>query len=217
MRATTRIVSMKIWDEADDNELILGYLYCSYHHGHSTKTLIESFIQPLSRAPIIIARKRKPSSLLLWKIKSDNSTWAAWFTCSVAFIPEDPRLYWRWIGKLPEQKHREQSEQIASEIGNGLADAYTQLRELLTTFRLSIKEGNFGDASSTMLEQLSERTDAKTINPSICHRLSLMRTVSSLASIDSRSNNKRNKTRQCRLDRCMLYRWRWWSISRDQR
>ncbi len=34
----------------DDNELILGYLYCSYHHGQLTKALIESFIQLLSRA-----------------------------------------------------------------------------------------------------------------------------------------------------------------------
>ena len=80
---------------------------------------------------------------------------------SLSYLKIQVTLLKRVIGKLPEQKHREQSEQIASEIGNGLADAYTQLRELLTTFRLSIKEGNFGDALSTMLEQLSERTDAK--------------------------------------------------------
>ncbi|WP_231891862.1 histidine kinase, partial [Vibrio sp. HI00D65] len=77
---------------------------------------------------------------------------------SLSYLKIQVTLLKRVIGKLPEQQHREQSEQIASEIGNGLADAYTQLRELLTTFRLTIKEGNFGDALSTMLEELSERT-----------------------------------------------------------
>lgn len=146
----------------DDNELILGYLYCSYHHGHSTKTLIESFIQLLSRA-IYYNRAQKKAEQLI--IMEERATIARELHDSLAqslsYLKIQVTLLKRVIGKLPEQKHREQSEQIAAEIGNGLADAYTQLRELLTTFRLSIKEGNFGDALSTMLEQLSERTDAK--------------------------------------------------------
>ncbi|MFA0232762.1 histidine kinase, partial [Vibrio sp. 10N.261.45.A7] len=146
----------------DDNELILGYLYCSYHHGHSTKTLIESFIQLLSRA-IYYNRAQKKAEQLI--IMEERATIARELHDSLAqslsYLKIQVTLLKRVIGKLPEQQHREQSEQIASEIGNGLADAYTQLRELLTTFRLTIKEGNFGDALSTMLEQLSERTDAK--------------------------------------------------------
>ncbi|OEE89517.1 nitrate/nitrite two-component system sensor histidine kinase NarQ [Vibrio crassostreae] len=146
----------------DDNELILGYLYCSYHHGHSTKALIESFIQLLSRA-IYYNRAQKKAEQLI--IMEERATIARELHDSLAqslsYLKIQVTLLKRVIGKLPEQQHREQSEQIASEIGNGLADAYTQLRELLTTFRLTIKEGNFGDALSTMLEALSERTDAK--------------------------------------------------------
>ena len=146
----------------DDNELILGYLYCSYHHGHSTKALIESFIQLLSRA-IYYNRAQKKAEQLI--IMEERATIARELHDSLAqslsYLKIQVTLLKRVIGKLPEQQHREQSEQIASEIGNGLADAYTQLRELLTTFRLTIKEGNFGDALSTMLEELSERTDAK--------------------------------------------------------
>ncbi|WP_210449879.1 nitrate/nitrite two-component system sensor histidine kinase NarQ [Vibrio crassostreae] len=146
----------------DDNELILGYLYCSYHHGHSTKALIESFIQLLSRA-IYYNRAQKKAEQLI--IMEERATIARELHDSLAqslsYLKIQVTLLKRVIGKLPEQKHREQSEQIASELGNGLADAYTQLRELLTTFRLSIKEGNFGDALSIMLEELSERTDAK--------------------------------------------------------
>ena len=146
----------------DDNELILGYLYCSYHHGHSTKALIESFIQLLSRA-IYYNRAQKKAEQLI--IMEERATIARELHDSLAqslsYLKIQVTLLKRVIGKLPEQQHREQSERIASEIGNGLADAYTQLRELLTTFRLTIKEGNFGDALSTMLEELSERTDAK--------------------------------------------------------
>ncbi|NOJ09882.1 nitrate/nitrite two-component system sensor histidine kinase NarQ [Vibrio splendidus] len=146
----------------DDNELILGYLYCSYHHGHSTKTLIESFIQLLSRA-IYYNRAQKKAEQLI--IMEERATIARELHDSLAqslsYLKIQVTLLKRVIGKLPEQQHREQSEQIASEIGNGLADAYTQLRELLTTFRLTIKEGNFGEALSTMLEELSERTEAK--------------------------------------------------------
>ncbi|MEZ9448337.1 nitrate/nitrite two-component system sensor histidine kinase NarQ [Vibrio splendidus] len=146
----------------DDNELILGYLYCSYHHGHSTRTLIESFIQLLSRA-IYYNRAQKKAEQLI--IMEERATIARELHDSLAqslsYLKIQVTLLKRVIGKLPEQQHREQSEQIASEIGNGLADAYTQLRELLTTFRLTIKEGNFGEALSTMLEELSERTEAK--------------------------------------------------------
>jgi two-component system nitrate/nitrite sensor histidine kinase NarQ len=146
----------------DDNELILGYLYCSYHPGHSTKSLIESFIQLLSRA-IYYNRAQKKAEQLI--IMEERATIARELHDSLAqslsYLKIQVILLKRMIDKLPEQKHRKQSEQIASDIGNGLADAYTQLRELLTTFRLSIKEGNFGEALSTMLEQLNERTDAK--------------------------------------------------------
>lgn len=148
----------------DDSEITLGYLYCCYHHGHSTKALIDNFIRLLSRAVYYNIAQKQAEQLI---IMEERATIARELHDSLAqslsYLKIQVTLLKRVIGKLPEHKHREQSEQIALELGNGLADAYTQLRELLTTFRLSIKEGNFGDALSTMLEQLSERTDG-TIN-----------------------------------------------------
>ena len=148
----------------DDSEITLGYLYCCYHHGHSTKALIDNFIRLLSRAVYYNIAQKQAEQLI---IMEERATIARELHDSLAqslsYLKIQVTLLKRVIGKLPEHKHREQSEQIALELGNGLSDAYTQLRELLTTFRLSIKEGNFGDALSTMLEQLSERTDG-TIN-----------------------------------------------------
>ena len=146
----------------DDHDLTLGYLYCSYRTGYSDKALIESFIQLLSRAIFYNHAQKKAEQLLLME---ERATIARELHDSLAqslsYLKIQVTLLKRVIAKLPEQKHRDQSEQIALEIGDGLAGAYTQLRELLTTFRLSIKEGSFGEALSDMLEQLSERTDAK--------------------------------------------------------
>ncbi|NOH97597.1 nitrate/nitrite two-component system sensor histidine kinase NarQ [Vibrio sp. 99-70-13A1] len=146
----------------DDHDLTLGYLYCSYRTGYSDKALIESFIQLLSRAIFYNHAQKKAEQLLLME---ERATIARELHDSLAqslsYLKIQVTLLKRVIAKLPEHKHRDQSEQIALEIGDGLAGAYTQLRELLTTFRLSIKEGSFGEALSDMLEQLSERTDAK--------------------------------------------------------
>ncbi|MDN3702053.1 nitrate/nitrite two-component system sensor histidine kinase NarQ [Vibrio artabrorum] len=145
-----------------DNDLILGYLYCSYDQSHSTKALIESFIQLLSRA-IHYNRAQKNAEQLI--IMEERATIARELHDSLAqslsYLKIQVTLLKRVISKLPEHQHREQSEQIASELSKGLNDAYTQLRELLTTFRLSIKEGDFGEALSAMLEEFSERTEAK--------------------------------------------------------
>ncbi|NVL73171.1 nitrate/nitrite two-component system sensor histidine kinase NarQ, partial [Escherichia coli] len=48
-----------------------------------------------------------------------------------------------------------------AELDTGLSAAYTQLRELLTTFRLTIKEGSFGQALQEMVETLNEQTTAE--------------------------------------------------------
>ncbi|KMV31321.1 histidine kinase [Photobacterium swingsii] len=64
--------------------------------------------------------------------------------------------------QLAKQEH-EHAEQIIAEIDNGLSGAYTQLRELLSTFRLTIKEANFGEALVEMMKPLDEQSDAMII------------------------------------------------------
>lgn len=48
-----------------------------------------------------------------------------------------------------------------TEINEGVSTAYVQLRELLSTFRLTIKEPNLKNAMEAMLEQLRAKTDIK--------------------------------------------------------
>ncbi|WP_297891462.1 nitrate/nitrite two-component system sensor histidine kinase NarQ [Shewanella sp.] len=50
-------------------------------------------------------------------------------------------------------------ENQLTEINEGVSTAYVQLRELLSTFRLTIKEPNLKNALEAMLEQLRTKTD----------------------------------------------------------
>lgn len=50
-------------------------------------------------------------------------------------------------------------ENQLTEINEGVSTAYVQLRELLSTFRLTIKEPNLKNALEAMLEQLRAKTD----------------------------------------------------------
>ncbi|MCL1092604.1 nitrate/nitrite two-component system sensor histidine kinase NarQ [Shewanella kaireitica] len=52
------------------------------------------------------------------------------------------------------------AEQL-QEINEGVNTAYVQLRELLSTFRLTIKDPNLGHAIEAMIEQLRGQTDAE--------------------------------------------------------
>lgn len=54
----------------------------------------------------------------------------------------------------------ERTAQVMQQIDEGLGNAYTQLRELLGTFRLSIAEADLGEAIGVMLEQLTPQTSA---------------------------------------------------------
>lgn len=53
-----------------------------------------------------------------------------------------------------------QVEQQISEINEGVNTAYVQLRELLSTFRLTVKDPNLHHAIEAMLEQLKSQSDA---------------------------------------------------------
>lgn len=55
---------------------------------------------------------------------------------------------------------RAKTEAAMEQIDEGLSNAYTQLRELLGTFRLSIGDANLGEAIAVMLEQLKPQTHA---------------------------------------------------------
>ena len=52
-------------------------------------------------------------------------------------------------------------QQTVQAIDEELSNAYTQLRELLSTFRLTIKEANFSEALNQLLTSLQDQTSAQ--------------------------------------------------------
>ena len=61
--------------------------------------------------------------------------------------------------KLPDNCRNQDVENQIVEINDGVSFAYAQLRELLSTFRLTIKEPNLNHALEVMLDQLRSQTD----------------------------------------------------------
>ncbi len=78
---------------------------------------------------------------------------------SLSYLKIQMTLLKRHLGR----NETESAMQIIMDIDSGLSGAYTQLRELLSTFRLTIKEANFGEALVEMLKPLDEQTDAMLI------------------------------------------------------
>ncbi|WP_299801771.1 nitrate/nitrite two-component system sensor histidine kinase NarQ [uncultured Shewanella sp.] len=62
--------------------------------------------------------------------------------------------------ELDKTSKSETAAQQLQEINEGVNTAYVQLRELLSTFRLTIKDPNLGHAIEAMIEQLRSQSDA---------------------------------------------------------
>ncbi|MCH1924358.1 nitrate/nitrite two-component system sensor histidine kinase NarQ [Shewanella sp. C32] len=62
---------------------------------------------------------------------------------------------------LDEQGYADKVDQQLTELNQGVNLAYSQLRELLSTFRLTVKEPNLRIALESMLEQLRSQTDVE--------------------------------------------------------
>tara|TARA_Y100001960_G_scaffold222999_1_gene233339 strand:- start:592 stop:2325 length:1734 start_codon:yes stop_codon:yes gene_type:complete len=139
----------------------LGTLYWKVSLPCPDQALIDNFVQILSRAVYYNQAQRQAEQLLLME---ERATIARELHDSLAqslsYLKIQVSLLKRGISKLPESKQLEKTTPILAELDTGLSSAYTQLRELLTTFRLSIKEGSFGHALTEMTEQLAEQTEA---------------------------------------------------------
>lgn len=126
------------------------------------KALMDNFVQILSRS-IYYNRAQKQAEQLL--LMEERSTIARELHDSLAqslsYLKIQVSLLKRVMKKLQQEEQQERARSILTDIDQALSQAYTQLRELLTTFRLSIKEGTFGQALAEMLNQLGEQTEAK--------------------------------------------------------
>lgn len=142
----------------------LGELYWQAGLPCPDQVLIDNFGQILSRAVYYSWAQKQAEQLLLME---ERATIARELHDSLAqslsYLKIQVSLLKRVVNKLDHGIHSEETASIISDIDMGLSGAYTQLRELLTTFRLTIKEGSFGQALQVMTHQLNEQTSAQIV------------------------------------------------------
>ncbi|MCR9773413.1 nitrate/nitrite two-component system sensor histidine kinase NarQ [Vibrio harveyi] len=140
----------------------LGYLHWKAGLPCPNESLIDNFVQILSRAVYYNRAQRQAEQLLLME---ERATIARELHDSLAqalsYLKIQVSLLKRSVKNIPDDKAIEQTNQVIAELDTGLSAAYTQLRELLTTFRLTIKEGSFGQALQEMVSTLDDQTAAK--------------------------------------------------------
>ncbi|NVD07930.1 nitrate/nitrite two-component system sensor histidine kinase NarQ [Vibrio sp. JPW-9-11-11] len=142
--------------------LPLGTLFWKATLPCPDQALIDNFVQILSRAVYYNQAQRQAEQLL---VMEERATIARELHDSLAqslsYLKIQVSLLKRSMHKLPDTPELASTVPLLTELDTGLSSAYSQLRELLTTFRLSIKQGSFGSALNSMVEQLSEQTDAE--------------------------------------------------------
>ncbi|WP_186176511.1 nitrate/nitrite two-component system sensor histidine kinase NarQ [Vibrio jasicida] len=140
----------------------LGYLHWKAGLPCPNETLIGNFVQILSRAVYYNRAQRQAEQLLLME---ERATIARELHDSLAqalsYLKIQVSLLKRSVKNIPDEKAIAQTNQVIAELDTGLSAAYSQLRELLTTFRLTIKEGSFGQALQEMVATLDEQTTAE--------------------------------------------------------
>ena len=149
---------------------VLGQLWWQDTLPCPDKSLIENISRTLARG-IYYNRAQKQSEQLL--LMEERATIARELHDSLAqslsYLKIQVTLLKRQLGQGDQQ----QTMAIISDIDQGLSGAYTQLRELLSTFRLTIKEANFGEALVEMLKPLEEQSNALLIIDNQLSSLSL--------------------------------------------
>ena len=139
----------------------LGFLYFEFEFINPEQTVVDSFVQLLSRALFYYRSQRQVEKLILME---ERATIARELHDSLAqslsYLKIQVSRLKRLIRQQAETSGNGKLGEVVSEQDIGLSSAYTQLRELLATFRLQMIEGSFGQALSETVNQLSGQTDA---------------------------------------------------------
>ncbi|WP_318480789.1 nitrate/nitrite two-component system sensor histidine kinase NarQ [Photobacterium leiognathi] len=150
----------KNWHSNDlyiDGEL-MGKLWWQYTLPCPDQALIDNISQILARG-IYYNRAQKQAEHLL--LMEERATIARELHDSLAQSLSYLKIQLTILKReLNQIEHGDNINHTVQDIEQGLSSAYTQLRELLSTFRLTIKDANFGEALNQMLEPLEEQTDA---------------------------------------------------------
>ncbi|WP_415720243.1 nitrate/nitrite two-component system sensor histidine kinase NarQ [Photobacterium ganghwense] len=136
---------------------ILGQLWWQYTLPCPDQSLIDNISRTLARG-IYYNRAQKQAEQLL--LMEERATIARELHDSLAQSLSYLKIQVTLLKRQLSQDEKERAMAIIGEIDAGLSGAYTQLRELLSTFRLTIKEANFGEALVEMLKPLEDQSDA---------------------------------------------------------
>lgn len=135
----------------------MGQLWWQYQLPCPDLALIENIANILSRG-IYYNRTQKQTEQLL--LMEERATIARELHDSLAqslsYLKIQLTLLKRQLTNTDERQ-----QQTIQTIDEELSNAYTQLRELLSTFRLTIKEANFSEALTQLLIPLREQTPAQ--------------------------------------------------------
>ncbi|MDP2572209.1 nitrate/nitrite two-component system sensor histidine kinase NarQ [Vibrio penaeicida] len=142
-----------------DNQ-VLGALETQFMLPCPDQELINSIIQVLTQG-IYYSQTQKQEEYLI--LMEERATIARELHDSLAqslsYLRIQVSLLKRMLNSGSDKK-RAALPSIISDIDSGLTGAYTQLRELLNTFRLSIKDANFDEALIQMIIPLRDQTDS---------------------------------------------------------
>lgn len=137
----------------------LGELTWRYFHPNYDRALLSSFAQMLARAIYFnIAQKQAEQILLMEERATIARELHDSLAQSLSYLKIQMSLLKRGLRDQNSLNESEIVTGVITDIDKGLSDAYIQLRELLTTFRLTIKEGNFDQALKGMLQQLNDQS-----------------------------------------------------------
>ena len=122
--------------------------------------LIKNVAQILARGIYYNKAQKQAQQLLLME---ERATIARELHDSIAQSLSYLKIQTTLLNRSLAKKNLQQAGETAQEIDHQLSATYTQLRELLSTFRLTIKKTNLGEALKELLKPLEEQTDAELI------------------------------------------------------
>lgn len=142
-------------------DMRLGELRWQQNKTHPERKLMESLGRIVARALFFNHNQKQTEQLILME---ERATIARELHDSLAqslsYLKIQTTLLKRTLHQDIGQQHGLVTINIIQDVDNVLAQAYTQLRELLSTFRLQIEEADFGEALQQMLKPLKAQTQA---------------------------------------------------------
>ncbi|MBV7314664.1 nitrate/nitrite two-component system sensor histidine kinase NarQ [Shewanella sp. NIFS-20-20] len=134
----------------------LGYLRATSEH-QPNSALLTNFAMMLARTLILKRLDDKQQQLALLE---ERGTIARELHDSLGQLLAFLKIQISLLSKsLKKEVHSDKIDMQLQEINEGINTAYAQLRELLSTFRLTISDPHLGNAIKDMIEQLRTQTE----------------------------------------------------------